>query len=516
MERDNGLDIVNAYIDKSPSMFIEYETTRSIDEAEQVLSLFVRSPKDNISNIQEFRSSSLVVSDFQGIGKNDIIETVSDSSIQKTFIVTGNINEYKNVFIDSLNVDFNPDDLTQMQIVLYVKKSTRMDEGNLVFRLHHGERQLSSVVKKAEELDKIVFDIPVELYGQFEVEIEGDGVYYDNNFRFIISKRIKPTILLISDKNNSYLDQVFANSELFVIQKIKSNSIDFDQLQASDVIIIEGISTLPSGVTSEFKSKTIVTFPPAESIDEFDLEWMNISTKTLKDSATSQLYLSPKNPIFSGIFTSSKELNSLPFASSVFSIQGNYETIISLRNGNPLLIRSLNGLHYFFNVPLDIGYTNLPTHSIFLPILYKIALGAINYDARAYYFPGDLGYINAAFNEIPPKILGSNLEIIPEFNPKENGISFLIPDLEPGYYQLLHNRDTFELAVNIPKEESYMEGIRLSEMVENFGHLKHVNIQSASTMSISGMEYKNVLWKYALILIVFILLTETLFHRYLK
>ena len=176
----------------------------------------------------------------------------------------------------------------------------------------------------------------------------------------------------------------------------------------------------------------------------------------------------------------------------------------------------MDGKYFYFNVPLDLDYTNLPTHSIFLPILYKLVLSSVAYEMMPYYYPGSLGYVNAEFVESPPRIQNEELELIPEFSPQNDGVSFLIPDLPAGFYWLKHNLDTFQIAINVPRAESAMVGLTLQELEQNFGELNHVTIQSAEAQVVVDTENGNDLWKYALILVVFFLVVETLFHKYLK
>lgn len=515
--RKEKIDFDSALVDRSPSMFIEYGSEASIDRTKELISILNISENRINAHSKNVSAYPLVISDFQGITIEDLNLVTSDSTINRSFIVTGNITEYKNAFVDSLAVNFNPNDFSQLRITFFPNVSSSLNDGNLIYRLIHGERQLSSVVEKADDQSKIGFDIPIELRGEFKIEIEGDEVFYDNQFRFVISERTKPKISIVSDENNIFLKQIFANTDLFVVNYLESSSLNFEVLRKSDLIILNG-SELPTGVTSEFANKTVITFLPANKTSkDFDLSWMDLSVKVSNDTSSSEIILDYDNPFLSGIFSEKSDDSSLPFVSSSLKINGNYEVIIPLRNGEPFLSRASNGLHYLFNVSLDLNSTNFPTHSIFLPLLYKIALSTTSQKAESYYcYPGDLGFIDGLFLEVPPKIINENLEIIPEFNPADNGISFQVPQLDPGFYQLLYNQDTFQVAVNMAREESLMQGVTLRELEENYGHLDHVSVQSASASNIAGTDDKSELWKYALILIISILLIETLFHKYLR
>ena len=517
LQGNTQIDKDNVFVDRTPSMSIEYKTTRSIDQAEDFLLKF-----NQTSNKEDFQSSPLqdyyttVISDFQGVEIEDLNKSVSDTSVSKAFIVTGELTEYKNAFIDSMSIDFNPDDLSQVRILLFPRVSNSLKKGNLVFRLLHQRRQLSSVVKDIQDLNSIVFDVPVDSYGDYTVEIDGDQVYYDNEFRFTISERRKPVISIIDLEANIFIKEVFANKDLFDTHELDPSSLDFELLKRSDAIILNGLMELPSGLSSQLSNKTVVSFPPTRSREKVESVWMNFKVSIQNDSSKYDFDLNFDHPLLSGIFSKISKMNSFPSAATCFEIAGEYEKIISLRNGEPLLIKEIQKEQYVFNVPLDLDYTNLPTHSMFLPLLYKIVLSAVDYDYAPYYYPGELGFLAVENREAPPKIVSEKLEVIPQFNPSEGGITFSIPDLPPGFYQLFHERDTFRIAINTKKEESIMEGITLNELEKNFGDLNHISIQSANSPNFLAVDVKDVLWKYALILVFFILMTETLFHKYLK
>ena len=497
-------------------MFIEHMGSRSIDQVDNLVADLSKQAVEEVYQNMDFENFPSVISDFQGASLKTLQDIVADTTVQRNFIVTGAVTFYKNASVDSLWVDFNPDDFSQTRVIIRIMRSTALEEENLIFRLMHKERQLSSVVLKSDDIDQVVFDVPAGLYGGFTVEIEGDQVFYDNTFHFTISQRMKPVIAIIDAGEENFLQQVFTNESLFTVYSMKSDAVDFDNLRKADVIVFSGLSNLPTGLSNEIANKTCIVFPPTELEDDFDFSWLGFSLTPSLDTIRNEMELDPYSPLFSGVFTKKNTFDALPTSASYFDLRGNYETLIRLRNGKASLVRSLDGHNYFFNVPLDLKYTSLPTHSIFLPILYKIVLSTKEYDAAPYFYPGDLAQLKAEFSDTPPKIVADNLEVIPDHSPMENGISYRIPQLESGFYQLLHQKDTFEIAVNSSKAESIMSGLSHKELEENFGNLDHVTIQSAEAQALTMSSNEQALWKYALILVLFILLTETLFHKYLR
>ena len=225
------------------------------------------------------------------------------------------------------------------------------------------------------------------------------------------------------------------------------------------------------------------------------------------------------HPLFSGVFEKATEQGMVGSGTPLYDFFGEFEPIIKLRNGDPFLIRSNDGQVYFFNTILKSEFSNFASNAIFLPLMYQIAFSSLDYDSKSYYYPGDLVLVDVKNGEIPPVIVSDDFEVIPEFNPVGSQISFSIPtDLVPSSYYVLHDGDTLmQLAVNPPKSESIMQGLTLEDLEKNFGSMEHVSFQSidGDIQQILATE-KSGFWKYALILVVLLLITETMLHRYLR
>jgi len=514
-------------IDRSNSMYIEKEDIRPIDQVDEYLtnsnlnSKGDRSPNDDIlyfnsrySLLNNLPRYPFLASDFQGISIEDLHDNFVDSTIKRTILYAGEINNYRNVYVDSLSLSFNPDDLSKQRLTLFPGVSEPLWDGTIVFKLFHEGRQLSSIVKDIKEIGQISFDVPIDVKGNLSIRIEGDEVYYDNEFYFVIRDRERPNIAILNPLGSPYINHVFANENLFETYRVNSNSIDFELIRKSDVIVLAGMESLPSGFERQIQDKTVIVFPNPD-LTQNDL-WSGVQIRNKDTLERFEVDFDFDHPIFSGIFTKKRNEDVSPTSISFFSFEGDYQTIVSFRNRDPFLIKSSGLEHYYFNTSLNLSSSTFVTHSTFLPLLYRMALLTSELDGRIYYYPGDFAYMDVTNNEIPPKISSESIEVIPEFNPSGKGIIFKIPDLGAGFYDVLHDNDTFQLAINIPKEESLMYGVSLEELKENFGDLNHIRIQSIGSSSIEDKVSGYSIWKYALILIILLVITETLLHRYLK
>jgi len=168
------------YMDETPSMYIERNSNRPIDEAQNLIARLGAQEKNVSSDPNDFWKSSTIISDFQGIRLDLLDRMVSDTNRRRSLYVAGNIATNFNAFIDSLHIDFNPDDFSKISVELFPSFSGTVINENVVFRLLHSERQLSSVVQSTSDNEKIVFDVQLNLAGELTIAIERDQLLYEH------------------------------------------------------------------------------------------------------------------------------------------------------------------------------------------------------------------------------------------------------------------------------------------------------------------------------------------------
>ncbi len=523
-EKDHSVNEIhpNAYlVDNTPSMSIKHNGQQPLELIDEVLPL-----KEETDNELLMINSSIhtyldlinqypnLISDFQGFTPDQLSFYLKDTSRYYHLYLVGDVNKYKNVFIDTLTVNYKVDDFSKRRITLFPSRSNALIEGDIIYRLFHKKRQLASVVQNINDFDKVVFDISWELSGDFMVEIEGDEVYFDNEFRFVIHVQQKPIISLIDASNNVYLQSVFDNKDLFDLRIMDPNLVDYEFINSSDLIILNNLENMPSGLRTQISNKSMIIFPPLAKSSYF--ESIGFNTSTITDTSFYELEIVFENPLFKGLLVNNGELVEMPRSRSLYKLNGDFESIITLRNGDPLLIKLANRDHYFFNTYLSEQYTDLPTNAIFLPLLYKLALFSTPNKFANYLYPDDLVQVTSKNKEMPPKLTAEEFEVIPEFTPNANGITYKIPRLNPGFYTLLLDKDSTRIGVNMSREESIMEATTIEELESHFENQKNVAIQSFSSLQNGMAKEEFSVWKYALILTICLLIVETLFHKYLR
>lgn len=518
--------IGDVVIDNSVSMTLnnDFNSSELINNPKAELSerfIYDENSKATFIKSHPIRSNvfETLISDFQNYSKLDIEQLIMDTTRRKNLVVVGDINSYSNVYIDSVSLNFNTQDFSQQRLNLALRTSDALTSGSLIVKLFKDDRQLSSIVKEVTELNEVSFDLPIDLSGKFRVELAGDDVFYDNEFFYVIEKRRKPIISLIDMADNLYLREVFANSNLFELNNLDYKSIDFEMIDRSDLIVLNSVESLISGIELRIKDKSLIVCPSSSASPSSFNELFGVNLLRKSSTERFQIDFDYEHPLLAGVYDKKSNVNVQPKTLPLYSVSGGYESIIKLRGGDEFFVKSLSENYYLFNSILDIENTDLVTDALFLPLFYQIALGAVNHDHQLYYYPGDLVVIEVSNSEIPPVLVSNDIELIPDFNPVGSSVSFRLPtDLRKGFYTIMHSGDTIkQIAVNISKEESVMKGLTRQELEDEFGNLSHVQVQSMVEFQEEKTgDAQSSIWKYALILSVLLLITETMLHRYLR
>lgn len=459
-------------------------------------------------------------SDMQGLQNEDFHDLAIDSTRSYALVIS-DLSGNRNAAVDTAFLSYNPSDNINMILNLEIGFSKEFIEGNVVVRLMSNGRQLSSLTKKVTEIGKVIFDIPSSFNQLFEVQISGDDIEYDNSFFISIGMGEKPKVVLISSEENIYLNTIFGNTSLFEFSRMSPDQINFSVLESSDLIIFNNLVTMPREVVDQLSRPKIVVFP-ADSIDYKSYEMtLGIGMYNSEDSEVYESIFDFEKPFFSKFLKKIEINNLMPYGTSVHEFKGVFERIVGLRNDRPLMIRTVNDI-YVLSSPLKEEYTNLATHALFLPIMYQLAQQSVEEeDLDLYYYPNQIISLENNFVEVPIKITNSNFEVVPEFTHSNGLIAFRIPIITPpGFYHLMQGADTLaNISVNLSKSESNMEGLTVAELTDFF--------KNSSNVSVVGMNEEMLpshlmnselssLWKYILVLIILLIFTETMLHRYLK
>ncbi|MEQ9403149.1 MAG: hypothetical protein RIM99_06170 [Cyclobacteriaceae bacterium] len=470
----------------------------------------------------EFSGDLYFVSDLQhSDGKS--LERIKKDSLRNYYIFLKEQSSARNVYIDSIWVEKDIDDYQTNILRCKIGQTSNFSEGSIVVKLMDEFRnQISSVVVKLENRQDVSFSLPAVLSGtRFRLSLTGDDIEYDNDFFFVLGKIRYPKILVLSATYNKYLSNIFGNEQLFNLVISNYSDIDYKKISEADLVVMNDFYRIPEDIIRQNSENTSFIIIPSDSIDIDNYKRETGFSLKPSNSNFQEVQMNEGNLLLRGVYNRFKKLSDLPSAKRAFEVSGIQEVIFSLRDGGTYLGNSVGETIYLFSSPLSDEYTELPNHSVFLPLMYRIAEESLGSELSLFVYPGDFLEVPNLTADKPPRIISENYETIPEVTLRDRLSLIRIPvNLPPDFYYVIQGEDTIQsFGLNLAKSESQLEGSTFNELTNYFSDSPHVRIISASNgyedISLPSTKTDSI-WKYALILTLIFILVETMLHRYLK
>lgn len=465
----------------------------------------------------------VVFSDFQMTALEKLELT---DSVRYTFVPIVNKVE-NNVTIDSVWLARNRgDDLSSRMVNAIIRNNGFRERANTLVKLFADNQQIGStaVTLGPDEVKNLLFAIEDENFRDFRMEVNDRDVPFDNDFYFTLPRVSRFKVCSISDKRSQSFAAVFGNESLFQFSSFTSENIDFEQVFDADALVLNAFNALPTWFDLD-KFQGVVIIIPGDNISTTNYsERLGFRVLPATDTTANPIRTSSlQHPFFDGIFDDLSERVELPMVRPFYKSTGGD---VLLDADQPFLkYYEAQGV-YMFEGPLTGHGSRLTSHSIFLPLMYRIVESSKSYNNPLSYELNEnpISLSIGHDSEAVPVLVNTSGRFIPEFSYSSSGMVFTLPyDLnEPGIYYLMSGSDTLSrVALNYPRSETRMNYMMYEELVDYFEGRSNVNVIDASSperLKATMDELKNgtPLWKYALILALMFLLAETAIHRWLK
>ena len=538
-------DLVNAYPDGTIFRFIENAYSNSIateftkssltDNLTEIQQVGVDRSFEEISNRQKGQAISgdvYLVSDFQN---SQGLNLLSADTTSNYFLVPAIGSDYSNVFVDSvfLQNTFLSGSVTNLLKVRLRRNDRSIDQVNL--KLYIDER-LSGTNQISFGEDLIVdydFEIPIadQAINEIRISLDDPGLAFDNDYYLAINQLDKIRVLELYESNTpSFVSSLFDDNELFQFERGNSNALDNQQIESADFIIINQLSAysnqLSNAIAGSIDNGKTVLVIPSEKIAAIELNRIGLSV--VGDTRQRVVLDIPnyENPFFEGVFVENSQNLEMPDASILYRLVNEELSYLTFKNGRSFLSKVLsNGSLFFFASSFDESLTTFPNHALFVPVLYKLALGSKANLSNLYYSTDDETIVYPISGQNKNNIYAlrrDDVSLIPDQRQEENRLIMEIPkdQISAGHYELVLNDIAIgTLAFNIPKEESDIHSIDFDYLAElsaasNVTLLNNAGGQSVGEEIRSGID-GIPLWKYALLGALLFLFLEIILIRYL-
>ena len=377
------------------------------------------------------------------------------------------------------------------------------------------------------------------------VSINDYPITFDDTYNFVLN--VRPIIKIVELTSNdsdvktrfiasqpsSPIVTLFSNDSLFDYHSVDPRRIDQQYLSDCQMIIIDGDANLNETMWQTIRDfandgGSVVVFPSevfeGSNNSEFSNDTLSIST------------IAFQHPFFDDIFVNIPNNADLPKVYKHVQIDKkrfhNTLSLISLQNGTSFFTLSKIGSGNIFCFASQLGkdWTNFADNSLFVPIMYKIAMLGGQMSRLSYTLGVDKDLtINdlTAFSEGDIRIHDEkgNLEMIPMVEMRNNRALIRLYDELPGagFYTINKGDEVIETtAWNDNRKESKMKFLDREEVdkllkdkgLNVLAVMKANEIHSDDVMEM--MVRRSMLWKSFILLSLITMLIEILVLRFWK
>lgn len=482
----------------------------------------------------------------------DIAGVPADTNIRTT-LVPFKANQVNNVYVDSCWFE------TPLQQKGFIQKlhASIVNDGDAVIdvssaRLFLNGQQIAissfSLEARARNEVQFTFECRQSGFNFGSVKIEDFPITFDDELFFAFGSRVHVSVSLINGKKEEPLNSfssLFTSDSLFKLQSFSEQTIDYTAFKTSDVIVLNQLSELSSGLLSELikftgKGGALVIIPSREA----NLASYKQALAALKLPALGQLdtvslkteKIENASGFYTGVFEKMEDRLNLPLVNAHYKLlsgsRSDITPILTLQNNDLLLgsARLNNAVVYLFSAPLNARSTNFNKHALFVPSFYQISFSSLK--ASQLFYPVNANVVvhvknDAASQEQPPHIKqkDKDRDIIPEQRIVNNGLFLYTRNQvsDPGFYEVLRNNVALmPLAFNYSRRESNLEAYTpadLKSVIEEKGSAGFSLIeavQSDITAQVLQDAEGKKLWKLFIILTVVFIAIEVALLRLLK
>jgi len=394
-------------------------------------------------------------------------------------------------------------------------------------------------------IDTMTFSLNEAGWYNGALSIKDYPVTFDDVLYFSFKPVSQIPVIAINGKvENVFLQSLIGKNGLFQLTNNAATQIDFKGLDKFDLIILNEVNTISSGLASALiqqleRGCNIIIFPSPEmdlnAVNAF-LQSNNIATYGNYIKRTRNVtYINTKNPVFADVFEKIPKNLALPYAAQSFEINAYAQTIqemvMEFADKKPMFAGYpvKQGVVYLSAVQLNREVTDLPVQAtLFAPLVYKIAVSTQK-KPQLYATIGESKWINlqdvTLANDATIKVSSVQNEFIPEIRKAGNQTSVNLSAYTSlaGIYTLKQQAGPTDataqtIALNYDRSESDLrfetaESLKAAHDSENINVLTDIDRNFSNV--VAQLNEGTPLWKFCIIFVLIFLAAEILLIRFL-
>jgi len=473
--------------------------------------------------------------------------TEIDSNIQ-LYVLPIKSSIERNISIDSCYINtpiFTSINDIELNLIVSNTGNNNITDEVIFLELDNKQKSQQYINLLANESKEITFNFSTENTNIINGEIKTNDfpITYDNSLYFSFRKTEKVNIYCINETiENKAINTLFSkDTALFNYSSTNTTNINYNILKKQDLIVINELEQLSSGLLSELKSfsnsgGSIAVLPPQDpDFDTYNkmLSSLDLNTLIQQENRINVKInkLNIEHPIFKSVFKKKDNKLNYPIANNYYTIQKNRNStpILTLENNKDFLVSYIKnkGIIYQFLSPINTNANTFSKHALFVPVLINIATRSIQTSSLF----NTLGkndnfksnYKNNS-NDIP-HLIADNIDIIPTVKTYNSEQIYNTNNQVKtnGIYTLVYNGIIVdEIAFNYNTTESRNSSISTDNLNSFFDKNKLENARiittSNKTLTTTIKKHQNgkEFWKIALLLSLLFFAIEILLIKLIK
>jgi len=469
-----------------------------------------------------FNKDVIVITDAVGLEPKQLKSIDKDFN---TYFIVPEAEQKNNASIDSVFIHQTLDDFYEIGLML---SAFGEKDKEIPVALYNQNKLIAKTLTKLETKEKtIYFTIPKkDFHGYFS--IIDNGLEYDNNLYFSISKPKKSNVISIgTPEKSNFLSRIYTNDE-FNFSNFEIETLDYNSLEKQDAIVLNELDEIPQALQTTLnsfveKGGNLVIIPsPKTSTANINMLlriFGNIQFKSLENKEKLVTKINFNHPLFSGVFENKINNFQYPKTKTSYGIMGSNPAVLYYEDQTAFLTSISNPISsvYVFAAPINMENSNFQQSPLIVPTFYKMGINNQNNGVNALTIGNNNPFfINATL---------SKDEILKVKNDSENFIPI---------QQMLN--DKVKLTFNDYPEQSgnfgiYNQNERLQNISFNYNRTESDSAQVNENMlsdykTIDTIETifntlqtdrtDNQIWKWFVIFALLFLVTEIAIIRFVK
>ena len=377
-----------------------------------------------------------------------------------------------------------------------------------------------------------------------KLSVNDKQLFWDDDFFFSYFVDKETTVLVVNgEQASSAVSQVYNLEAFYKVTSIDENAFTLDRLNQTDLVFLNGVNEIPSGMSQNLKlfaqsGGTIALFPGTNcKIASWNSLLTDLQMPLLGKVISSGMKIDKliyDDPFFYGMFEKKKDNLNLPSLTKGYQIipQGKsaFYELIRFQNGMPLFLRSEGAINTFlFASSLDPSFGTFTSDALFPSIVLRIGEMSQRKSPISLIIGQESFYplYKKQSGETPIHLKNQKIDFIPQVQ-KQGLINYIslsgqeaLEMLTAGTYDVVDEKKEAVLSLNFDRIESSTECFVKNEIISALENesLKHVSFNEISQgQSITKIDIEKPFeyWKLFIILTLLFFLSEMLVLKFWK